>query len=170
MNPPPGKSTTSFVHFANCSAVPLKKSIAFTGGRFAREEDAGRGIVRCFTIGREGRWRAVTKRILTSVGRLLPSRSSLRMGYWSSPRSHEASLPCTAPGTFEAARQTSLEVRRLTHHFITFARIDQVIDTEQYTCNIFQPFRPYSHSRSEAGVQSCVDISRAVVRSRVLSR
>lgn len=47
--------------------------------------------------------------------------------------------------TFAAAcQQVAVEID-CTYNFITFARIYQVVDTEQDTGDVFQPFWPYCH-------------------------
>lgn len=62
MKPPPGKSITSSVAEASCFSDPSKNNIPLTGGRLARDEEAGRGIVTVRTNGSLGRCDMVRNR------------------------------------------------------------------------------------------------------------
>lgn len=84
MNPPPGKSITSSVADANCFSEPSKNSNPLTGGRFARDEEAGLGMVTSLTSGTCGRWKVVRRR---TYGQLRRVRRDSHMDYAFSPKS-----------------------------------------------------------------------------------
>lgn len=50
-----------------------------------------------------------------------------------------------------------------THNLVTFIRPDQIVEREQDAADILEPFRPDIHGRSEAGVESGIDVSCTIV-------